>query len=119
MSEQYQLNEAKVEQHQQQQEVSKNIQTNTICLFGLSGDPPTGYGGHVGIVQTIQQLNIFHEIWVIPVYKHTYTVSIILFLLFTIMDYFLTVKYFLYRKNVKDWCHLNIDFVCVNWHLHI
>ena len=47
-----------------------------ICLFGLSADPPTGYGGHVGIVQTLQQQNQWDEIWVMPVYRHTYKVRI-------------------------------------------
>ena len=46
----------------------------SICLFGLSADPPTGYGGHVGIVQTLQQKNQWDEIWVMPVYRHTYQV---------------------------------------------
>jgi hypothetical protein len=45
-----------------------------ICLFGLSADPPTGYGGHVGIVQTLQQQNQWDEVWVMPVYRHTYKV---------------------------------------------
>jgi hypothetical protein len=27
-----------------------------ICLFGLSGDPPTGDGGHVGIVRALLRL---------------------------------------------------------------
>ena len=45
-----------------------------ICLFGLSADPPTGYGGHVGIVQTLQQQRQWDEIWVMPVYRHTYRV---------------------------------------------
>ena len=62
-----------------------------VCLFGLSGDPPTGTGGHVGIVQALSQhlsanaatnnnneeekaALIFDEIWVLPVYQHTYAV---------------------------------------------
>lgn len=47
-----------------------------ICLFGLSGDPPTGCGGHVGIVNAVQQMNYFDEIWIIPVYRHMYAVRI-------------------------------------------
>lgn len=68
-----------------------------ICLFGLSADPPTGTGGHVGIVHALtllrapapaaqQQLDdddddagvgcfAFDEIRVLPVYRHTYAVS--------------------------------------------
>jgi hypothetical protein len=75
MSEQYQLNEELVQNQQQQQQRANSYQSKKICLFGLSGDPPTGYGGHLGIVQTLQQLQQFHEIWVIPVYRHTFSVS--------------------------------------------
>jgi hypothetical protein len=49
-------------------------QRKKICLFGLSADPPTGYGGHVGIVQTLQQQRIWDEVWVMPVYRHTFKV---------------------------------------------
>lgn len=45
-----------------------------ICLFGLSGDPPTGDKGHVGIVRALQQQNDWDEIWVLPVYRHTFLV---------------------------------------------
>jgi nicotinic acid mononucleotide adenylyltransferase len=45
-----------------------------ICLFGLSADPPTGYGGHVGIVQALKQMGEWDEIWVLPVYRHTFAV---------------------------------------------
>lgn len=47
----------------------------SVCLFGLSADPPTGQQGHLGIVQALQQLNEWDEIWVLPVYRHTYVVS--------------------------------------------
>jgi hypothetical protein len=62
-----------------------------VCLFGLSADPPTGTGGHVGIVQALTLLRApaqqqddgddgvgyfaFDEIRVLPVYRHTYAVS--------------------------------------------
>jgi hypothetical protein len=69
-----------------------------VCLFGLSADPPTGTGGHVGIVQALTKLRAppaqqaeddgdgdddndnddrfaFDEIRVLPVYRHTYAVS--------------------------------------------
>jgi hypothetical protein len=58
-----------------------------VCLFGLSADPPTGTGGHVGIVQALTLLQAqqqddddgvgvaFDEIRVLPVYRHTYAVS--------------------------------------------
>jgi nicotinic acid mononucleotide adenylyltransferase len=44
----------------------------TVCLFGLSADPP--HQGHVGIVQALQQRNEWDEIWVLPVYRHTFAV---------------------------------------------
>lgn len=43
-----------------------------VLLFGLSGNPPTGESGHRGIIQEIEQLNIFNEIWILPVYQHTF-----------------------------------------------
>jgi hypothetical protein len=51
-------------------------QKRTICLFGTSGDPPTGLSGHVGIVKALQhhQDPCFDEIRVIPVYRHPYVV---------------------------------------------
>jgi len=45
-----------------------------VCLFGLSADPPTGQGGHVGIVQALSQQPNFDEIRILPVYRHTYAV---------------------------------------------
>jgi hypothetical protein len=47
-----------------------------ICLFGLSADPPTGTGGHVGIVQALVDHTHprFDEIHVLPVYRHTFAV---------------------------------------------
>lgn len=66
-----------------------------VCLFGLSGDPPTGTGGHVGIVKRLSQLVVtngdvdsdnndnnnnsdipaFDEIRILPVYRHAFVVS--------------------------------------------
>lgn len=43
-----------------------------VCLFGLSGDPPTV--GHLGIVRALTRLD-FDEIRVIPVYQHMFAVS--------------------------------------------
>jgi nicotinic acid mononucleotide adenylyltransferase len=46
-----------------------------VCLFGLSGDPPTGESGHVGIVKALSQLDDFDEVRVLPVYRHNFAVS--------------------------------------------
>ena len=43
-----------------------------ICLFGTSANPPTGKGGHVGVVEALLQLNAFDEIHIVPVYNHTF-----------------------------------------------
>lgn len=50
-----------------------------ICLFGTSANPPTGSGGHVGVVQALLDLShpkeegpLFDEIRVLPVYRHTF-----------------------------------------------
>lgn len=32
-----------------------------VCLFGLSADPPTGRGGHIGIVTYLSELDEFGE----------------------------------------------------------
>ena len=45
-----------------------------ICLFGLSADPPTGSQGHAGIVQQLGAL--YDQVWVLPVYRHTYAVRV-------------------------------------------
>eukprot|EP00547_Thalassionema_nitzschioides_P008070 CAMPEP_0194225398 /NCGR_PEP_ID=MMETSP0156-20130528/39524_1 /TAXON_ID=33649 /ORGANISM="Thalassionema nitzschioides, Strain L26-B" /LENGTH=224 /DNA_ID=CAMNT_0038957325 /DNA_START=22 /DNA_END=698 /DNA_ORIENTATION=+ len=43
-----------------------------ICLFGTSADPPTGEGGHVGIVRALSKL-AFDEVRVLPVYQHMFS----------------------------------------------
>ena len=45
-----------------------------ICLFGLSADPPTGRTGHVGIAQALQEQNEWNEVWILPVFRHTFEV---------------------------------------------
>ena len=41
-----------------------------VLLFGLSANPPTGKGGHLGIVEYFQSK--YDEIWILPVFKHMY-----------------------------------------------
>lgn len=43
-----------------------------VCLFGTSADPPTGEGGHVGIVRALSELT-FDEVRVLPVYQHMFS----------------------------------------------
>lgn len=51
-----------------------------VVLFGLSGNPPTGLGGHAGIVRwaaTRAALDAFSgegvdQVWVLPVYVHAF-----------------------------------------------
>jgi len=43
-----------------------------VLLFGLSGNPPTGDSGHRGIIKAIINLHSYDEIWILPVYEHTY-----------------------------------------------
>jgi nicotinic acid mononucleotide adenylyltransferase len=73
-------------------EKSPQVQ-QSICLFGLSADPPTGMGGHVGMVEAL--LSYFakethsdndtnesplldnsskpnNKIYILPVYRHTF-----------------------------------------------
>jgi hypothetical protein len=43
-----------------------------VCLFGTSANPPTGDGGHTGIVKALSKLDSFHEIRILPVFRHTF-----------------------------------------------
>jgi len=49
-----------------------------VCLFGTSANPPTGKGGHRGIVEHLLSLTsrdgapAFDEIRVLPVYRHMF-----------------------------------------------
>ena len=52
--------------------IMKNTKVKKICLFGTSANPPTGKGGHVGVVEALLQLNAFDEIHIVPVYNHTF-----------------------------------------------
>lgn len=45
----------------------------TVALFGLSADPPTGLGGHAGIVRWLAKQPELDEVWVIPVFRHAFT----------------------------------------------
>ena len=44
-------------------------------MFGTSANPPTGDGGHTGIVRSLSQMEElnFDEIRVLPVYRHTFS----------------------------------------------
>jgi hypothetical protein len=44
-----------------------------VALFGLSANPPSGDGGHVGIVRALVKTGRFDEIWILPVYQHMYS----------------------------------------------
>jgi nicotinic acid mononucleotide adenylyltransferase len=43
-----------------------------IGIFGLSANPPTYLGGHAGIVRYLVKEDLFDEIWILPVYRHSY-----------------------------------------------
>jgi nicotinic acid mononucleotide adenylyltransferase len=45
-----------------------------VCLFGTSADPPTGHGGHLGIVTHLASMEEFDEVRVLPVYSHMFEV---------------------------------------------
>jgi len=44
-----------------------------IALYGLSANPPSGLGGHEGIVQYLVDSVKFDEIWILPVYQHIFS----------------------------------------------
>lgn len=48
------------------------LRGSSIAIFGLSANPPTGRGGHGGIIEYLKNTNIFSEIWILPVYQHMY-----------------------------------------------
>lgn len=53
-------------------------QKKHIVLYGLSANPPTGDGGHRGIVKYLVENNSneeyhFDELWILPVFKHAST----------------------------------------------
>jgi len=43
-----------------------------VCLFGLSADPPTGSGGHLGIVAHLASMEMFDQVRILPVYQHMF-----------------------------------------------
>jgi nicotinic acid mononucleotide adenylyltransferase len=53
----------------------ERVTGQVIAVFGLSANPPTGNGGHTGIVKYFVQSNMFSEIWILPVYKHIYSIK--------------------------------------------
>ena len=44
----------------------------SVCIFGLSANPPTGLLGHQGIVKLLVSLGKYDEIWVCPVFHHAF-----------------------------------------------
>lgn len=52
---------------------SRIMRRRQVCLFGTSANPPTGDGGHRGIVRALCQLGRFDEVRVLPVYQHPFS----------------------------------------------
>ncbi len=44
----------------------------SVLLFGTSANPPTGRGGHAGIIAWAAARDDVDEIWVLPVYRHAF-----------------------------------------------
>jgi len=54
-----------------------NNNKRQVILFGTSADPPTGLGGHTGIVTHLSSLEGgYDEIRVLPVYQHMFAVRV-------------------------------------------
>ena len=51
---------------------TNNDDIHKVCLFGTSGNPPTGECGHVGIVKLLVSTKQFSEIRILPVYSHSF-----------------------------------------------
>lgn len=43
-----------------------------VLLFGSSANPPTGKGGHAGLVSWAASHADVDEVWVLPVYRHAF-----------------------------------------------
>lgn len=43
-----------------------------VLLFGSSANPPTGQGGHAGLVSWAASHADVDEVWVLPVYRHAF-----------------------------------------------
>jgi nicotinate-nucleotide adenylyltransferase len=43
-----------------------------VVVFGLSANPPTGWGGHAGIVRYVASRDDVDEVWIVPVYRHAF-----------------------------------------------
>jgi hypothetical protein len=96
-----------------------------ICLFGTSANPPTGCGGHAGIVRFLASMTscntddihdtslLFNEVRVLPVYKHMFHVSFYPFLLLFFISTFKSMKFDLFPKDpfcMRFWCL----FLCIS-----
>jgi nicotinic acid mononucleotide adenylyltransferase len=44
-----------------------------VAIFGLSANPPTGDGGHRGVVRYLVETGHFDRILIMPVYQHIFT----------------------------------------------
>ena len=53
--------------------ISQKGSPKRICLFGTSANPPTGAGGHSGVIQALMELQKFDEVRILPVYRHTFS----------------------------------------------
>lgn len=54
------------------QEQRRRRRRRQVCLFGTSANPPTGSGGHAGIVKALVDLRRFDEVLILPVYRHPF-----------------------------------------------
>ena len=52
------------------------MKVKKVLVFGLSGNPPTGDGGHRGIARHFSSLigtrGDYEEVWVMPVFQHAF-----------------------------------------------
>lgn len=44
-----------------------------VALLGLSANPPSGLGGHQGIVRGLVGSDQFDEVWIMPVHRHMFS----------------------------------------------
>lgn len=48
-----------------------------VAIFGLSANPPTGDGGHRGIIRYLYERGNFDVVFVVPVFQHMYAAKLI------------------------------------------
>jgi hypothetical protein len=83
--------------------MTNNARRKQVCLFGLSADPPTGNGGHVGIARTLSVDKVFDEVRILPVYRHQFNVRTDNFKIMLLGELFSMMVFLLSHQCLSCW----------------